>query len=241
MILGCTHARYIDPDAFDAFMSFKETFKPHFCAHLGDAIDMTGLMGHGVGSGNMDDDLEPDVDTGLVHLDLIRPNVLLMGNHEDRAYKLTKSKNAAIAYASYKICEAMEEKCKKIKCRVIPYDGIFQAYDLADMVLTHGTLFNEMAARDTAEYMCTNGIRRKCLFAHTHKVAVQPARNLTSAIGYNIGTLTRRNALGYAKNRRATLAWTQGWAWGYYNEALKQSVVYITSRNHDEMWATPSI
>jgi predicted phosphodiesterase len=239
--VGCTHAKYICKDAWDAFMSFREVFKPHFVAHIGDAIDMTGLMAHGSGSGSDGDDLSPDVDTGLIHLEQMRPNVFIHGNHEDRAYKMLNSKNPTIKYAAYKICEQIEKKCQKIKCRSIPYSGIFQVYDLADMAIQHGVLFNEMAARDTAEYLCTNGKRRKAIFAHTHKTAIQSARNLTSAVGYNIGTLSARGSLEYAKNRRATLAWTQAWAWGYYNEELNQSVIYITQRNHDEVWHIPQI
>ena len=238
-MLGCTHAKYIDKSALDAFMSFKEAFKPDFTAHLGDAIDMTGLMGKGSGSHGHGDELEPDVDTGLQHLEMIKPNLFMFGNHEFRAEELTKSKSAAVSYASFKICQAIEDKCKKIKCRTLPYNGVFQVFDLADMALLHGAVYNEMAARDTAEYVCTNGRRRKAIFAHTHKVAIQPARNLTSAMGYNIGTLSARGAMHYAQNRRATLAWTQGWAWGFYNEKLNQSVVHITSRNHDEVWVQP--
>lgn len=238
--LGCSHARFLDKEAWNAFMTFREAFKPHFLAHLGDAIDMTGLMGNGIGSGSAGDDLEPDVDTGLVHLRELKPTVFLMGNHEDRAYKLRNSKNPTIGYAAEKICQQIEQTCQKIKCRTIPYTGVFQTYDLADIVFQHGVLFNEMAARDTAEYLCTNGSRRKAIFVHTHKTAIQSARNLTSAVGYNIGTLSRRGALDYAKGRRATLAWTQAWAWGFYNEKLNQSVVYITQRNHDEIWHQPS-
>lgn len=238
-MVGCTHARYVDKTAWDAFMSFREAFKPHFVAHIGDAIDMTGLMSGGGGSGSEGDDLAPDVDTGLVHLELMRPDVFILGNHENRAYKLATSKNPSVAYAANKICQQIEDKCKKIKCRAIPYNGIFQVYDIADIAIQHGVLFNEMAARDTAEYLCTNGIRRKVIFAHTHKTAIQSARNLTSATGYNIGTLSQRGSLEYANNRRATLAWTQAFCWGYYHEESKQSSVYITQRNHDEKWHLP--
>jgi hypothetical protein len=239
LAFGCTHAKAIDKEAWDFALGFRERFKPHMVLHLGDAIDMAGLMGHGKGTDTEGDELNPDIDTGLTQLRELKPNVWIYGNHEDRAFKLARSKHAATAYAAEKICQEMEKCAEKIRCQTIKYSGIYQVYDLADIAFQHGVLFNEMAARDTCEYLCTNGVRRKAVFVHTHKTAIQAARNLTSAIGYNVGTLTKRGSLDYAKNRRATLAWTQAICWGYYQEETKQSAIYITQRNHDEVWVSP--
>ena len=240
MGLGCTHARYIDPTAWEAAMTFRERFKPHIVAHLGDAIDLTGLMAHGKGTDSQGDDITPDIDTGLQHLRELRPDVFVMGNHEARAYELTNSKVASTAYSAFKIIQEIEKTCQKIKCRAIPYDGVYQqVFSIADMAMIHGVQFNQTAARDTAKDICTNGVWRKVIFVHTHQVAIQSTTGLLPATGYNIGTLTARGALKYANRRPATRSWTQAWAWGYYNEELMQSVVYITSRLPEEVWVQP--
>ena len=238
LAVTCTHAKHIDPTAWQAVLTFKERFKPNLTLHLGDAIDMTGLMAHGQGSGSKGDDLSPDIDTGLMHLRELKPQIFLLGNHEDRAYKLAMSKNEATAYGANKACEHIEKTCQKIRCQMIPYTGIEQIKDIADIGFTHGTIYNEMAARDMAVKYC-NGSRRKIIFGHTHKVAVASAPTKHGGTGYNIGTLTAKSSLEYAKNRPSTFAWTQAFCWGYYNEELKQSSVHITQRNHDEVWHLP--
>jgi predicted phosphodiesterase len=182
--------------------------------------------------------LIPDIDTGLMHLKMLKANIVLCGNHEDRAWRLQSSNNAVVAHAAYKIVEAIGDCCKKLRAPLIPWDGVFQMFDIADIGFQHGVLFNEMAARDTAEAFC-NSTRRKIVFGHTHKVSMQSGRNLVGGTGYNIGSLTKRSAMDYAKGRRATLAWQQGFLWGEYCEELKQSSIHITTRESNQPWRLP--
>jgi predicted phosphodiesterase len=163
---------------------------------------------------------------------------VLCGNHEDRAWKLTHSKNSVTSYCAHKIVSAIEDTTKKLKARLIPYSGIEQIVDIADIGFTHGTCYGESAARDMAEQYC-NGTRRKIVMGHTHRVAIQNARTYHGGTCYNIGTLTARGALEYAKNRRSTFSWCQAWCWGEYCESLNQSSLQITQRGRGEAWRMP--
>jgi len=238
LAVSCSHAKYVDSEAWATVLKFKEKFKPTMTLHLGDFIDLTALLGNGSGSGSHGEEITPDVDTGLQHLRELRPNVVLAGNHEDRAWKLLDSKRADTAYAAFKIVEGIEKTCKDIKARFLPYDGIEQLYRVADIGFTHGTCYGESATRDMAEEYCDADMKR-IVFGHTHKTAIASARTKNGGTGYNIGTLTRRNALGYAKTRRSTFAWTQAFLWGEYCEELNQSSLHITQRNHNETWRLP--
>jgi predicted phosphodiesterase len=242
LAVSCTHARYCDSEAWKAVMSFKEKYKPDTILHLGDFIDMSALMGNGAGSGNDGDEITPDIDTGLTHLRQLmagcKDPYILCGNHEDRAWKLTNSKNAVTSYCAHKIISAIEDTSKKLKARLIPYSGIEQIVDIADMGFTHGTCFGESAARDMAEQYCDRS-RRKIIMGHTHRVAIQNARTYHGGTCYNIGTLTARGALEYAKNRRSTFSWCQGWLWGEYCESLHQSSLQITQRAKGDVWRLP--
>jgi predicted phosphodiesterase len=237
LAVSCSHAKYCDKEALDAVIKFQSDFKPHTTIHLGDFVDLTALMAGAKGSSEAEP-LIPDIDTGLMHLKMLKANIVLCGNHEDRAWRLQSSNNAVVAHAAYKIVEAIGECCKKLRAPLIPYDGVFQMFDIADIGFQHGVLFNEMAARDTAEAFC-NSTRRKVVFGHSHKVSMQPGRNLIGGMGYNIGTLTKRSSMDYAKARRATLAWTQAFLWGEYCEELKQSCIHITSRESNQPWRLP--
>jgi predicted phosphodiesterase len=242
--LTCTHAKYVDPDAWEAALQFKELYKPHTILHLGDFIDLSALMGNGIGSGNDGDEVTPDIDTGLTHLRQLMAGCkdpwILCGNHEDRAWKLRHSKNSVTAYCAHKIVQSIEDTAAKLKARLVPYSGIEQIVDIADTGWTHGTCYGESSCRDMAEQYC-NGKRRKIIFGHTHKVATASARTKHGGTGYNIGTLTARGALEYSKTRRSTFAWTQGWIWGEYCKELNQSSLQITQRQHGEVWRLPSL
>jgi predicted phosphodiesterase len=223
-------------------MTFKSRFSPDTILHLGDFIDLSALMGNGIGSGSDGDEVTPDIDTGLMHLRELMAGCknpyVLCGNHEDRAWKLTHSKNSVTSYCAHKIVSAIEDTTKKLKARLIPYSGIEQIVDIADIGFTHGTCYGESAARDMAEQYC-NGTRRKIVMGHTHRVAIQNARTYHGGTCYNIGTLTSRGALEYAKNRRSTFSWCQAWCWGEYCESLNQSSLQITQRGRGEAWRMP--
>lgn len=237
LAVSCSHAKYADAEAWKTVLKFKEQFKPDTTLHLGDFVDLTSLMG-GAKDSAEGEPLTPDIDTGLVHLRELRPQIVLCGNHEDRAWRLRGSNRAITAYTAHKVVEAIEQTCQKLRARLVPWDGVFQMVDIADIGFQHGVLYNEQAARDTAEAFC-NATRRKVVFGHTHKVSIQSSRTLNGGTGYNIGTLTRRGSLDYAKTRRATLAWTQGFLWGEYCEELGMSSLHITQRNPNEIWRLP--
>ena len=242
LAVSCSHAKYCCPDAWKAVMTFKSRFSPDTILHLGDFIDLSALMGNGIGSGSDGDEVTPDIDTGLMHIRELMAGCknpyVLCGNHEDRAWKLTHSKNSVTSYCAHKIVSAIEDTTKKLKARLIPYSGIEQIVDIADIGFTHGTCYGESAARDMAEQYC-NGTRRKIVMGHTHRVAIQNARTYHGGTCYNIGTLTSRGALEYAKNRRSTFSWCQAWCWGEYCESLNQSSLQITQRGRGEAWRMP--
>lgn len=237
MAVSCSHAKYVDKEAWKTVLKFKEQYKPDMTIHLGDFVDLTAMMSGAKDSAEAEP-ITPDIDTGLQHLRELRPQVVLCGNHEDRAYRLRNSNRAITVYTAHKVVDAIEQTCQKLRARLIPWDGVFQIYDIADIGFQHGVLYNEMAARDTAEAFC-NATRRKVVFGHTHKVSIQSSRSLGGGTGYNIGTLTQRGSLEYAKTRRATLAWTQAFLWGEYCETLGMSSLHITQRNPNEVWRLP--
>jgi hypothetical protein len=195
-------------------------------------------MSSAKGTSSESEPLEPDVDTGLQHLRELGANIVIAGNHENRAFRLRTSPSAPVAYAAHKIVEAIEETCQKLKARFVPYDGVFQIVDLADIGLTHGSIYNQMASRDMSEIYCTPK-RRKIAFGHTHTVSIQSARTLHGGTGYNIGCMTKRGAQEYANGRRQTLAWTEAFLWGEYCEELNQSSLQITQRNPHDTWRLP--
>lgn len=233
LVVGCSHGIYADPAAVASVLKFKETFRPQITVHLGDAIDCTAFMGSHMGVGH-GDDVTPDVEGGLDFLRQLRPQYFLFGNHEDRLDRLARSKNELVSYCAITVLSHIESFCNRHKCQTIPYSGNEQDLTLGNVRMMHGTMYGENATRDHAEaFAPRNGA---LIHAHNHKAAQAPGRRGDAPIGFGVGTLTRRGALEYAKTRRATLAWSQGFVWGYVSENSSQ--LYLCQKQSSE-WKLP--
>lgn len=233
LAVGCSHAIYADPIAISAVLKFKREFKPDTTVHLGDLVDTTALRGGAKGTPDEAKKIKPDIDGGIKFLRLLEPTVFIWGNHEARITRLQDHPNAIVSYAAEKICEALDEECKKLKCTVVRYTGINQGITFGGYRYMHGVMFNEMAVRDHAEAF------GNCVFAHTHRCGIAVGRRSDSPRAYCVGTLTRRENMDYASARRSTLAWSQGFVWGYYGDDWSQLWLHEHNRALSQ-WVLPS-
>jgi hypothetical protein len=94
----------------------------------------------------------------------------------------------------------------------------------------HGSMFNVSAIRDHAE---TYG---NVVMAHLHRVGWERARNIDGASGYCVGMLANFD-MPYANHRRATLAWSQGFAYGHYCDT--SLTVNLCERKKGNPWLLP--
>ena len=233
MAVACSHGKYADPSAIHAVLSMRDKWKPKIVVHLGDWCDTTAFRSGAAGTSDESEPVAPDIDGGLAFLKQYRPTHVLDGNHEDRIPRLLNSRNAIVAYAANQATFHIEETFAKIGCRRIPYDGVFQRYVVGDVTFTHGTLYNENAARDMAEVY-----GGKVIFGHTHRSQIGEGRTIKESTGYCAGTLTSRGEMDYAKCRRATLGWRQGLVYGEIGP--KDSVVWLLTRGEfNAEWRLP--
>lgn len=235
--VSCSHGLHADPTAVEAVLAFCRKFKPDIRIHLGDAVDLQAFMASKVGSGD-GDPVAPDIDGGLDFLDKFGANVWLYGNHEDRLNRLAGSRNAIVSGFALELLKAMGDFAAKRRITVLPYSGNRQGYYLGNVRFMHGTVFNEMAVRDSAEaFAPPHGV---VVCGHSHRYGLAVGRRGDAPIGINVGTLTRMGAFDYAKARRATLSWGQAFAWGWVGE--KTSQLYLCQRqNPEQPWLLPPV
>ena len=233
MAVGCSHGIHIDPEARKAVLQFKEKWKPDTTLHLGDFIDLAALRAGARANPDCSDrakDIAEDVTEGVDFLRELRPQHILFGNHEHRLYSLVDSPNALAAHAANTVLQDINDCAKELKARVYPYNVRSYA-QIGDMKCLHGFVYNVNAVRDTAEsYGC------KILMAHIHRCEAARARTLNGASGYALGMLMRFDP-DYASQRRATLAWSQGFAWGEFNDNF--ATVHICERTFGQPWRLP--
>jgi hypothetical protein len=232
MAVGCSHGIEIDPEARAAVLKFKAEWKPHTTLHLGDFIDLSAFRAGAVRDSNDADhasDVAGDLMAGIEFLHELEPNFILCGNHEARLWRFRESPNALLAYAANLTISKIEETAKKLRAPLTPY-GIREYVELGDTKFIHGSMFNVTAIRDHAE---TYG---NVVMAHLHRVGWERARNIDGASGYCTGMLANFD-MSYAATRRATLAWSQGFAYGHYCD--RSTTVNLCERKRNNPWLLP--
>ena len=228
---GCSHGDLADPEALKAILRFRNHWNPETCIHLGDAFDTTAFRAGARGTKDEAAPVQPDLLSGIAFLKALRPDVFLCGNHEDRLWNLMEHPNAIVSALATDIVHDIEFTCRKLKCRVVPYN--YKAFvRLGDTKFLHGYLFNEQCCRDHAEAFGS------CVFAHAHRAGQAYGRRWDNPLGTCVGTLMRISAATYAKARRSTLAWSQGFAWGYYSDTRTITWLHTQPQGQTE-WVLP--
>ncbi len=228
---GCSHGHLADPKALKAVLDFTDRYKPDTRIHLGDFTDQAAFRSGAKGTRDETASIKDDLTSGLRFLQEFRPTILFNGNHEDRLWNLAEHHNEIVSMAATAVINEICSLAGKLKARHIDHYDINRSYlKIGDTAIFHGWMFNEMAIRDHAEHF------GKCLFAHLHRCASSPARRSDRATGYCVGWLGDERQMGYAKNRRATAQWSQGFAWGEYSD--RETVIYLLKRG-ESGWRLP--
>lgn len=207
---GCSHGHLANHKLTDAICGFTERFKPKHRLHLGDAFDFTAFRSGAKGTKDESEPVDCDLNEGRKLLFRFRPTVFCIGNHEDRAYILSHHHNEMIRLAAISVVQDIEEPLKHCKAKIIPYTVHQEGwYDLGGFKWGHGHLFAENYLRDTAE---TWG---NTVVAHAHRAGIAVGRRSDNPTCYGVGTACDIEKMGYAKGRRATLAWSAGMVFGH--------------------------
>lgn len=210
LAVGCSHGIHADRKAVSAVLAFRDAFKPSMVVHLGDFCDTTAFRSGAKGTSDESEPIQPDVDGGIDFLEKLRPTLVFCGNHEDRLYRLQHSANAIVSHCAAGVIAEIKKTCAKLHAELVEWNGIEQGRMIGGHRFMHGVFYNENATRDHAEAF------GPVVHAHTHRAAVAKGRRSDNPTGYCVGTLTAHGTMEYAKARRATLAWSQGFVWGEY-------------------------
>jgi hypothetical protein len=216
VFIGCTHGSHINWDIANKAVAFADEFKPHLRVHLGDAFDTAAFRAGAKGSADESSSVFDDFRDGEEFLNSYRPNLLFMGNHEDRLFSLRNHHNAQTAYLATHLVDKIMSMAKAWKATVVEYSSIAtpDAWRMVgDTLCGHGFMYGENCTRDHVEML-----GHKVIHAHDHKAKMQPGRMVGAPMGYSVGTLADIPAMGYAKARRATSAWSGAVVFGEYRQ-----------------------
>jgi predicted phosphodiesterase len=241
LAVGCSHGNLADKSALDAVCKFRDSFDPDYCVHLGDSIDTAAFRSGALGTPDEAEEIEPDLEAGFSFVERFEPTHWLMGNHEDRLWKLMEHPKAIVRKASGDIIKDINALAAKLHAKVLPYLGIWNGVDpkgmlkIGDYLFMHGVFYGENGSRDHAERFGNT------VHAHTHRANVAKGRRGDNPTAYCVGTLANIPAMSYAKTRASTLSWSAGFVWGYVSTGKRsrcQLYLHEQPRGEDE-WILP--
>lgn len=236
-LAGCLHGEFQSEDAVAQFHAFNQRWEPHHVLLNGDLFDAT--MFRAGAKGTSDYACDPGVGyekaKEFAGDAFSGPRVIrkdwILGNHEDRIWRLADGPDGPIKVCAKHGIKEVNEFCREHRARLTPYsmdDGV----TIGDCFVQHGVMFNEMAMRDHAEY------HGKCIIAHLHRCGQERGRRRGGATCYCCGCLCDIPNMDYAKRRKATSKWENGWIFGEYRKGL--CVVHgVVTRQATGEWRMP--
>jgi hypothetical protein len=227
LAVSCSHGHLANPAALKAALEMKKRWKPDVTMHLGDFVDLSGLMG----SARKDPDsperstsIREDFDAGLNFLRELGANWIFQGNHEHRLTALQYSPSAIVAHCCTSALSEIHNTCKDLRATYISYD-IEQGWrDLGGTAFGHGYMFNESSVRDHVEML-----RKPVVFGHLHRVDRSAGRSIGAPVGWTIGCLADIGSMHYARRQRSVTRWQHGVAWGEYVDGGQGCTVQVLS------------
>lgn len=226
-----SHGKLIDKKASRPFLEFVKDFKPDIKIHGGDAWDFKCIMGRASKDDENDDFLD-DYNAGWKFLDEYNPDVLLLGNHELRLWKLLGDVRAIVRGYATQLVDEIETKMRKKNCELIPYDSRRGIYRLGDLKVLHGYGCGDNAAKTHAQAY------GNCIFGHIHKFLMSRAVSVEERIARSIGCLCQLD-LDYMDSKPGKLQWEHGWAYGFVNEKTGKTQVF-EARKIGSSWLLPT-
>ena len=116
-----SHGDLIHDESRRKLLKFAEDFKPHYRIHGGDLWDFSPLRG-GASPEDRAGGISEDYNAGIKFLDEYKPNILTLGNHDDRIWQIGRdNSNGVLREHCAELARATEIEFKKRKITWIPY------------------------------------------------------------------------------------------------------------------------
>lgn len=212
LAVSCNHGEHIDTGAAAELWKFCDEFRPQYRIHLGDIWDTTAWRAGAGGTADEGADVGADWDAGCQFLRRFRPHLVFLGNHDVRPQRYLRHPNALLRRAAELYTQDIENLIQRdLRAELVQYDIRTGWRTIGGTAFGHGFMFSENAVRDHVEML-----GRPVVMGHLHYVGTQVGRAIGAPAGYCVGCLADINKMDYAKTRRATTRWGNGWAYGEF-------------------------
>ena len=159
---------------------------------------------------------EADVEAGMDFLGKFEPNYFLLGNHDDRLWQTAEKHSVGIVRDTARMgIRDISSKCRKLKCKMLPYDVEKGVLSLGKINFVHGYFHGAVSA--TKQHALTFSPKSGCcIHGHIHSVQMHSIPRLGGGCALSAGCLTTLS-MGWNRAKVNRLAHEAGWVYGWFS------------------------
>ena len=225
------HGDQQDFESVEVLLKFCEIWKPELKVFGGDLFDFRNIR-RGAGLSERQESMAADVEAGLDFLNDFKPNVFLLGNHDKRLWDTAHFNESGIIadYAKQGVKD-ISSRCRKLKCKIIPYKADTGYFDLGKIRFIHGFHAGIAATKKHAEiYAPPGGI---CLHGHTHAIQHASIPKVGGGQARAVGCLANLD-MDYNAHQTGRMLHAHGFAYGYTDG--QEWEVYQARKGKNNKW-----
>ncbi len=227
------HGDHAHTPTLDALWDFIDEWKPHIRIHKGDLFDFRALR-RKANENEKRESIAADLQAGLDFIRRYKPNVWLLGNHDDRLWEISKWGSGAVKDLATMGVNDIESQCGRLKVQIVPFGKRVGVFKLGDLKFLHGYYHGAFAARRMAQ------VYGRCLFGHVHTYDIASIPRWEGPIVAQACPALCELDQEYNQQQPDSLRHSHGWAYGVYDEATGATEVWA-ARDLNGMWFLPRI
>jgi len=211
VIVSDIHGNAKDERACNAAIAFTKKFRPEIRIIAGDLWDFSAIRtgaSEDERAVSMQDDFEAGKDFANDFFGRTSENVLMLGNHDIRAYDLRDSRDAVKGDLGERMVADIKALAAKHKAKLIDYDSREGVYELGDLNVVHGFHAGMSACASHAR------VYGNVVFGHIHSIESFQTPGIKQKEARSIGCLCDLNP-PYVNRKTGKLRWSHGWAYGW--------------------------
>lgn len=199
------HGDLQDRTAVKLCKAHLDSYGPDHRIFGGDLFDFTAWR-RGASEADKRRRMRKDWEAGMDFIRWYQPTALLLGNHDVRMWDQVENDGPMADLCEEKIAE-LEEFCRKLQCRILPYCKRRGVYHLGRMKFAHGFFCGVSSARQMAHAYGS------ILFGHGHSIDVASTASDHRRAARMVGCLCRLDMV-YNRAHVNALRQAHGWAYG---------------------------
>lgn len=226
-IVSDIHGKCKDERACDAAIAFSRSFKPDIRVIAGDLWDFAAIR-QGASEDDraisMYDDFQAGKEFANDFFGKVSENVLMLGNHDIRAYDLRESTDAVKSDLGNRMVSDIKALAFKYNAKLIDYDARDGVYQIGELNIVHGFHAGMSACAAHAR------IYGNVAFGHIHSIESFQTPGIKQKEARSIGCLCDLNP-GYANRKTGKLRWSHGWGYGWLHDDGTYAIFQVRGIN----------